>query len=121
MEKSKASLWKWLILMIVLLCAIVAVPYVRVEILTLLHREEFSDLYEVSGYIENIKYYKVMNYNEERADIFYVAQSVNDGSVPATFLYHFNKQSETWILESWECIWSKHGNAEKIIWPFYLP
>ena len=60
-----------------------------------------------------------MKYNNKNADVFYVALSEEDGSVPGTFLYHFKKVSGNWTLESWECLWSKYGDAEKFFWPFY--
>lgn len=38
--------------------------------------------------------------------------SKNVGS-KATFLYHFQKENDQWELESWECLCSRSGNAEK--------
>lgn len=119
MEKSKFNMKKCFVLLLLLVGIIIAGSYIKVEILTLFYGKQFSNLYDESGYIESIKYLKVMKYSNEDADIFYVALSEQDGSVPATFLYHFKKESEIWILDSWECLWSKHGNAEKFYWPIY--
>jgi hypothetical protein len=119
MKKAKFNIKRCFILLLLIIVVIIVGSYVKVEIQTLFYGEQFCNLYDASGYIDKIKYFKVMKYSNENADIFYVALSERDGSVPATFLYHFKKESEIWVLDSWECLWSKHGNAEKFFWPIY--
>lgn len=119
MERTKSNIKRCFILLLILIGVMIVGSYVKVEIQTLFYGEQFSNLYDASGYIEDIKYFKVIKYSNENADIFYVAFSEQDESVPATFLYHFKKESEIWVLDSWECLWSKHGNAEKFFWPIY--
>ena len=119
MEKTKFNVKRCLIILLVIIVIIIAGSYIKVEIQTLLYGEQFSDLYNATGYIDSLKYYKVMKYSNTKADVLYTALSEQDGSVPGMLLYHFKKESEIWVLDSWECLWSRHGNAEKFYWPIY--
>lgn len=116
MGRKKFNIKRCFILLLILM---IVGSYVKVEIQTLLYGEQFEELYDASGWIEDISYFKVMKYSGENADIFYVALSVEDGSPTAKFLYHFKKESGNWTLDSWKCLDSKSGNAEKFYWPFY--
>ncbi len=102
---------------IILLSAFIAgiVPYVRVEILTLQHKSEFSKLYNTNGLITEIEYFKVMNYSKQSAKVYYVTSGKKAG-----FLYNYIKSNEEeWQLESWDVVWSSSGSADNFIWPYY--
>ncbi|MDE7367729.1 MAG: hypothetical protein K2N24_10270 [Lachnospiraceae bacterium] len=116
-EKLNTSIKKRYIILIILVLLILF-PYIKVEIHTFLFGGQFRNLYDASGWIENVRYFKVMEYNNSCADILYVSDSENEGS-KATFLYHFQKINDQWELESWECLWSRSGNAEKFFYPYY--
>lgn len=103
MEKTKFNIKRCLIILLVIIVVIIAGSYIKVEIQTLLYGKQFSDLYDATGYIDSIKYFKVMKYRNTNADILYVALSEQDGNVTGMLVYHFKKESEIWVLDSWEC------------------
>lgn len=105
-------------LILIILVVLILFPYIKVEVHTLLFGGQFRNLYNTSGWIEKVRYFKVMEYNNSYADVLYVSASENAGS-KATFLYHFQKENDQWELESWECLWSRSGNAEKFFYPYY--
>lgn len=109
---------KWYILFICLVAFVIA-PYVRVEFLTLCYGDKFSNLYDASGWIEDISYFKVMKYREEEADVLYAAWSEEQQCIMGMFIYHFKRESGIWELERWECKWAKYGTAEEFYWPYY--
>ena len=112
MKKKKAMGIILLILLLLLLF-----PYLKVEVLTGIYGNQFESLYNASGWLNQLSYFKVMKYNGDKADVYYADL---DGISGATFLYHFEKESGEWELKNWECIWSKSGSADKFIWPYYF-
>ena len=114
MKKKKAIGIILLILLLLLLF-----PYFKVEVLTGIYGNQFEYLYNASGYIQEMKYFKVMKCTQEKADVYYAAKG-DDDRVSRTLLYHFKKESGEWELENWECIWSRSGSADKFIWPYYF-
>lgn len=115
-EQSSTIKKGYIVLIIVVL--LLLVPYIKVELHTVLFGGQFRSLYDASGWIEDFRYFKVMKYNDSYADVLYVAESEQARST-ATFLYHFQKDKGQWELESWECLWSRSGNAEKFFYPYY--
>lgn len=105
---------------IIFICACICVlvlliiPYVKVEILTFLHEDEFTNLSEDIAMIDGIEYYKVMEYTEDEAQVLCVSEG--HGS---TNLCRYEKRGNSWRLDEWECIWSKTGSADSFIWPLY--
>lgn len=105
-----------LILFIVFICA----SYLNVEVLTYKYGMQFKDLYNASGWIESCSLYKVFKYADDEAEVYYEAFNPNKKKVSATFMYHFKRVDDKWILDSWKCIWSQTGNADEFIWPYYF-
>ena len=103
----------------IILLILLLFPYLRVEILTIVYGNQFEHLYNESGYIQEMKYFKVMQCKQENADVYYAAKG-DDDRISCTLLYHFKKKSGEWKLDDWECIWSKSGSADKLIWPYYF-
>lgn len=105
------------ILMIILLCAFLAVivPYIRVEVLTWQHKLEFCTLYNSNRMLKDIEYFKIMSYSKESAEVYYVSRGKKAG-----FLYKFIQSDEGgWQLEGWDVVWSSSGSADNFIWPYY--
>lgn len=109
---------KLLIIAVLVICIIGS--YLKVEILTLFYGNQFEDLYNASGWVDSLTYFKVMKYSKYKADVYYADLDSTDDTTGATFLYHFQKDSGQWVLDSWECIWSEGGSADKFIWPYYF-
>ena len=90
------------------------IPYAKVEYSTLLHGDEFSDLFAETHMMDDISYLKVMSYNKKSASIYYVEKE-HKGAI----LCVFSKHEGAWKLNTWKTIWSKSGRADGFIWPYY--
>lgn len=112
-KKKKISITITLIILI-LFATLVVVPYVRVEILTYKYGDQFQELYKQINIISDIEYLKVIEYSDEITKVCYVSKNHQSSNVIT-----FKQQDETWILDSWETIWSKTGSADGFIWPYY--
>lgn len=104
-----------LILFLSILIYVVLFPYMKVEILTIQHMEEFNNLYKVNSILNEIEYMKIMNYSKQSAEVYYVAKDKKAG-----LLYKFIKEDDdAWRLTQWDAIWSKSGSADNFIWSYY--
>lgn len=105
---------RWvLIFSITIFFIIVPLPYIRAEILTKLHGNEFKELYMETGWLNQIDYLKVNKYSRKSAEVYYVGNNHQ-----AVFIYYFVFDNG-WELSDWKCIWSKKGNADEFTWPYY--
>lgn len=86
--------------------------YVKYEVLTVIYRQEFSELYKLTNMIDQVDYLKVMEYSDNHARVYYVTKNVYGNLV--TFI----KEYDRWNLEHWETVWSKSGSADGFIWPY---
>lgn len=99
------------IIVAIILILIIAVPYIKVEFLTMYASEQFErSSFEM---VDNISYCKVMKYQSEYAEVLYVCKG------KATILVKYEKISDEWKEKSWQCIWSATGTADEFIWPYY--
>lgn len=97
------------------LLGVMIVPYIKVEILTLLHGKEFSGLEKQTNMLAESEYFKVFAFDREHlAQVYYVEKNHSSGN-----LFTFIKEDEEWKLYQWDTIWSLSGSADDIIWPFY--
>lgn len=120
-DNKKSNMKKKIKFLIIAVLAIFIMgSYLKVEILTIFYGNQFEDLYNASGWVDSLTYFKVMEYSKYKADVYYADLDSTDDTTGATFLYHFEKDSGQWVLDSWECIWSEGGNADKFIWPYYF-
>ena len=103
-----------IVTIILLIFLFFIIPYVKVECATLLHGDEFSDLYTETHMKDDISYLKVMGYDKKSASIYYVEKE-HKGAI----LCEFTKQGGEWRLNVWKTIWSKSGSADGFIWPYY--
>ena len=97
----------------VLLCLIL-IPYAKVEILTVLHKDEFPNILDDIGMIDNMEYFKVMAYSKNNAEILCIGEGHT-----VSVLVKYKKNQNIWYAEDWSCIYSKSGTADDFIWPYY--
>lgn len=104
------------LIIIIAVCVFIALiaPYIKVEYLTRQHGSEFATLYKTTHMIDGIDYFKVMNYSEESASVYYVASRRASGN-----LVTFVKKDGQWVKKKMQTIWSKTGSADGFIWPYY--
>lgn len=107
-------------MVLIILIVFIIISYLYVEILTYKYGMQFAHLYDASSWIENCSSHKVFKYADDEADVYYEAFNPNEKKVSATFMYHFKRVNDTWMLDSWECIWSRTGSADGFIWPYYF-
>ena len=93
---------------------VVVFPYVKVELLTFFHGDEFPNIVEDIAMIDGMEYIKVMEYSDESAEVLCISKEHG-----ATILCYYEKKNDEWNLETWSCIWSDTGSASELIWPFY--
>lgn len=104
------------IIIVVCILFVIFFPYLKVELLTLIHGEMFECSAFPSEFpmVDDISYCKVMQYKEEKAQVLYVSK----GSV--TILVYYKKDNnDNWVVHDWKCVWSSTGSADGFIWPFY--
>ena len=104
---------KYIILSIVLiLLGVIFFPYLKVEYLTMKYGDEFVGLEQQTKMLNDAKYLKVFSYNDTEAVVYYLSDTRS--------LITFNKDSDNnWQYKEWRVIWSKSGNADEFIWPYY--
>lgn len=86
--------------------------FIKCEILTARHGQEFSELYKLTNMIDKIDYLKVMEYSKDNARVYYVTENSFGNMIS------FVKYNNNWDMVNWETIWSKSGSADGFIWPY---
>lgn len=64
--------------------------------------------------IGRIKSFKVLECDGETAEVYYLCEDNTLGNV-----LKFQKQNDEWKEISWDCVWSKQGNVDEMIWPYW--
>ena len=85
---------------------------VKCEILTRQHGWEFDGLWKDTMLIDP-EYWKVLDYRDENASVYFVAPEGKGGTV-----LYFQRETNEWILTEWGPSWSKSGSADDLIWPY---
>ena len=98
----------------ILLAVIILLPYLLVEINTVLHKNEFEQLYTQTWEITEDNYCKVFCKRKNRAKVFYATHT-------STFMCYFvwENADEKWVLDECDILWSEHGSASDFSFPFY--
>ena len=66
---------------------------------------------EQTGFIQSDAEIKILEYESDYAKVY--ARSAD--SCDAVLLV---REGEAWKVASWNCIWSKQGSADEILWPY---
>ena len=99
------------------ICAFVLTGTVKCEILTLLHKNEFSDpeLYIHDTMLYEAEYLKVLKYSDNSALIYYIDIY---GALGSIVLYR--KKDGKWKLKDWDAVWSNvGGSADGALKPYW--
>lgn len=111
MKKSRV----FIIVAISIILLIAIYPYFQAEILTMKYGDQFTNEYAQTGMIDKIDYFRVIKYNDNFAEVFYVTDSHSSGE-----LVKFQIIEGRWTKVYWNAIWSKTGNADEFKWPYYI-
>lgn len=112
MRKKTQCIFAFLLL--VLVTCIILLPYLRVEILTALHKQEFEMEYMQTNMVDGIEYLKVMDYSEQLSNIYYVIENHSGG-----VFVSFEHKNSNWVMKNRKTVWSKSGSASDFMWPYY--
>ncbi len=137
MKKIKKGLVIFIIFVLMLLFIYFIVPYFAINKLTAKYGSEFADLYSENGFYDDIEYLKVLQYRDERADIYYLTDdrlknklsSLDDDHAAILYIeenhssasiFIFGDVNGEWKFEGWDLIRSFSGTAEGVMWPYYF-
>ena len=87
---------------------------IRHDIQTLTHYDEFQYAYIDGTMLGDMEYFKVIYYDEESAQVYYVTEGMTSGN-----LLEFENNGDTWEQVYWGTIWSSTGSASDVIWPYW--
>jgi len=85
----------------------------KTEYLTYRYGTLFAEEYKQCTMVYDVVRYKVLEYSEENARVYYVEKDRIAGH-EFTFVYSDNK----WVMTRWNTIWAKPGSADEFIWPY---
>ena len=92
------------------------IPYGKVEVNTMLHKNEFSESYKQTNMISNVEYLKVFSYSKNKAKVFYKSK---DGDGFGEDFVYLKKKKGKWKMYNWETIWASSGSASEFTYPLY--
>ncbi len=100
---------------IIVFLAVWIISLGKCEFLTLMHSNEFVDIYKENTMIGDIKYFRILKYSSDYARVYYVGKDY-DGGNTVTFI----KQNGKWKFNEWETVWSgTGGSASGVVWPYW--
>ena len=89
------------------------IVFTKIDLLTLMHSNEFKDKYHQTLMINGHPKPKVMEYSSSSAKVYYVNKDGGD-------VLWFEKNDDEWVIVNWDTVWSSSGSADGFIWPFVL-
>lgn len=103
-------------ILVMLFVFIIAWTYslIRNEILTHKYYDDFKYAYQSNSMLGDIEYFKVINYDDRTAQIYYVSKNMSDANILS-----FEKVDGNWVEISWKTVWSSSGSASDVIWPYW--
>ena len=100
-----------IIVFVIVLVFMVFFPYLKAEYLTHRYGEEFEGLEIQTKMLKQSRYYKVLSYSNDRAEVFYISDTGD--------IISFEKVNDHWNIADWKTIWAKSGSADSFYWPYY--
>ena len=86
----------------------------KCDALTDQYYDDFRSGHLQTGFHDELEDFKVLSCDGEAAEVYYIAKDHANGCV----LEFVNLEGE-WVMEEWNCIWSDHGSASDVIWPYW--
>lgn len=116
--KNKTALIVGIVIFVVaLLFFSIAFPYMKAEYLTMKYGKQFNELYSLNGWIDEIEFFKVIDYSENEAKVYYVEK---DRLTTNYFYFYRENELSEWKLKTWHVIYAQYGSADDIAWPYYF-
>lgn len=86
----------------------------KCELLTNKYHGELEYAHIENTMIGKVDSFKVLECDGEAAEVYYVCNNNNSGNV-----LKYKKEKDQWKETSWDCIWSKQGSADEMLWPYW--
>ena len=87
---------------------------IKCEILTNKYYDDFEYASTNTTILGEIEYFKVLNCDNKKAEIYYVSKGMTGGDVLT-----FEKENDIWTQTNWETVWSTTGSASSVIYPYW--
>lgn len=115
MKKHIKRLLLYIPLAIILVFLVVwGASLIKCEILTDKYYDELEYAHIENTMIGKINSFKVLECDGETAEVYYVCDNNTVGNV-----LKYQKENGKWKEIRWDCIWSKQGSADEMIWPYW--
>ncbi len=103
-----------IVIVLALIFIVWLLPFFRCEYLTARHGDEFD--FESAYNANSAEFFKVMSYNQNEAEIYYVGKNFSIGEI-----LHFKRDGEKWVYsDAGNTVWSAlGGTADDSIWPYF--
>ena len=111
MSKKIAAVF--MMFLIIFPLVIWGVSLFKCEMLTARYGDEFSEIYKENTMLGDIEYFKVLDYTDSSAKVYYVSHDYSGGDVLA-----FEKENGEWKYSEWETVWSEMGSTDGFLWPY---
>lgn len=100
---------------LVLVVAFWGISFIRCEIMTHLHYDEFTKAYQQNAMLsDKMETFKILDYSDNAATVYYIGEGYSGGDV-----LEFEWQDGAWHESGWRTIWSASGSASEVIWPYW--
>lgn len=108
-------------LLFLVTASVLTAPYIKCGITTILHGDEVIGAFqrdsEVSYYINGYSWARVLSYNGEEAEVYYINET-DFAKYGSTVTYI--KQNGEWQPKGGASTeWSTAGNADETVWPYW--
>lgn len=113
--KNKAKIWICIISVSLFgLATIWGISIAKCEKLTAQYGAQFADLYKNYTMFEEPDDFKVLQYQDTKASVYYVTR----GSGGDIVHYRRDEVLDAWQFDEWETVWSRTGSASGFVWPY---
>lgn len=84
--------------------------------LTIRHGDEFKDGYSSVGLFRKCNFMRVVNYNDETAEVYYAFDGYQSGNI-----FRFVRDEYGgWRLDGWEVVWTYGTDGgNRVYWPYF--
>lgn len=101
--------------LVIILVIVWIVSIGKCENLTRKYGHEFEEAKTQTNMLDECKTFKVLEYSDTYAVGYYVTVGRTGG---AKLYFERANSQEAWQLSTWEAVWSKHGSADGVMWPY---
>ena len=106
---------KLVTIMFIIIILMITVPYIFVEVQTVMNGKTFEKEYKQTGKIKDISFYRVYYCLGDTAKVYYIDKDGTSGN----FVW-FKKDSDgKWVLNEWKIVWTTYSGVDSIYYPYY--